>query len=100
MDSSDDITTLQKGANVRSNKEDTEMTDLILDTNICDDLISVHKMNYLVLGILLFILISLPQTIQFIKNIVPLAINPGISILIQILLFSLLYFVISNKYFI
>ena len=100
MDSSDDINTLQKGDHVHSNKEDLEMTDLILDTNMSDDLIRVHKMNYLVLGILLFILLSLPQITQLIKNIVPLAINPSVCILIQILLFGLLYFIISNKYFI
>lgn len=100
MDSSDNINTLQKGDHVHSTKEDIEMTDLILGTNMCDDLIRVHKMNYLVLGILLFILLSLPQTIQFIKNVVPVAINPSVCILIQILIFGLFYFVISNKYFI
>jgi len=100
MDSSDNINTLQKSDHVHSKKEDIELTDLILDTNTCDDLVNIHKMNYLVLGILLFILLSLPQTIDGIKHVVPIANIPGVCILIQILLFSLVYFVISNKYFI
>ena len=100
MDSSDNIIDLKNDHSVHAKEEDIELTDLILKQNTCEDLISVHKMNYLVLGILLFIIFSLPQITDGIKHILPIASNTGVCIVIKIILFSLIYFLISNKYFI
>tara|TARA_Y100000766_G_C18291859_1_gene312026 strand:- start:1 stop:309 length:309 start_codon:yes stop_codon:yes gene_type:complete len=61
---------------------------------------NVKLLNYTFLGLLLFLILSLPQTINFINSGIPFGVeNMWFSILVRGLLFALTYFVISSKYF-
>lgn len=60
----------------------------------------IKVLNYTFLALLLFLILSLPQTINFINNGIPFGVeNMWFSILVRGLLFALTYFVISSKYF-
>ena len=96
-DISDPIQSISTTDTKNAVAEDIELIDYVLDSKNNKSIFTVKILNFLILGIILFIFLSLPQITNLLKN---LTTNTGILITIKSLIFALLYFAISYKYFI
>ena len=96
-DISDPIQSISTTDTKNAAAEDIELIDYVLDSKNNKSIFTVKILNFLILGIILFVFLSLPQITNLLKN---LTTNTGILLTIKSLIFALLYFAISYKYFI
>jgi hypothetical protein len=102
MDTSDHIDTLAVDKTAKPDEQDNDYLNLIFqeDKTNTVTLFVVKAGNFLILSVILFILFSLPQITNGIGNILPMAKNQAINIIIKTILFSAIFLILSYKFFI
>jgi hypothetical protein len=96
-DISDPIQSISTNDTQKAEVEDIELINYVLGTKTSKSIFTVKILNFIILGIILFIFLSLPQIVNLLKQ---LSTNTGVLLAIRSLIFAIIYFAISYKYFI